>query len=98
MITPEMATTALHVPERCVALATTGWVPRITPAWATPSRKMAKVGGVMLVSSAPGIPTIATGYQPIQVTAISAVRAVPEIAHPVAGEMGRPAASRLAHQ
>ena len=30
---------------------------------------MANVGGVMFVSSEPGIPTIVTGYQPIHVIA-----------------------------
>ena len=61
MIMPETATTACQPRLVAVKRRTAPWLPQMTPSCILPSTTMASVGGVMLVSPAPGMPTMATG-------------------------------------
>ena len=61
MMTPEIETTLCHVRGFAVNRRTVAWVPQMIPNCMVPRIAIASVGGVMLVTPSPGIPTIATG-------------------------------------
>jgi len=75
MITELAAITARHGPRRANHRFAAGRSRRATPIWNTARHAIAAVGGLRLLSGAPGVATIDAGYGPQLVRTARPVRA-----------------------